>query len=159
MRKGYAMTRVLFVDPGITTGCVLAEIYDQEIKVSPWQDKYSCYEFWKFLNRTAIDEIVCEDFEFRRGLIWAELFPVQLIGVINCYAESRMINVHLQKARLIHGRGAYFDSIDSVKQLGVYIPGKDYHHSMDAMRHFLQWYTFGSGYQYHLLDRPLKLQK
>lgn len=151
------MTRVLFVDPGITTGYVEAKITDEEIKLTLRQSKDSCYDLWRLLLIMAPNEVVCEDFEFRRGLMQAELFPVQLIGIINCYAEFRKIDVRLQKARLIHGTGAYFDTIDSIKQQGVYIPGKDYHHSMDAMRHFLQWFTFGSGHKYY--PRELKLQK
>lgn len=143
----FLKTNVLCIDPGKTTGLVYASFDNDKITVKPNQCVMSVSDLWNYLNLVRPDNIVCEDFEFRRHLDWAELYPVQLIGIVNLYAEqvSNYTDLVMQKARLIHGTGAFFDNKDKIRELGLWKPGEKYHHAMDAMRHFLHWFYFGKG--------------
>lgn len=146
---------VLAIDPGLTTGFVQAVFEEDRILLCPWQKpNTTCLWLWETLRKLNPANIICEDFEFRRNLAWAELFPVQLIGIVNLHVETfghtdLAPKLSMQKASTIHGKGAYYDGSQKLKQLQIYKPGDAFHHSMDAMRHFAHWYFFGAGHKYY----------
>ena len=139
---------VLSIDPGVTTGFVLANMREGTVFLNPFQlQNCAVRNLWETLVRIRPDQIICEDFEFRRHLYWAELYPVQLIGVVNLYCElDTKIKLYMQKAA--QGKSFYKDK-EKLKEAGVYLPGQNFHHSMDAMRHFMYWFMFGSGFKYN----------
>jgi hypothetical protein len=153
----------LVIDPGITTGFVYGEFEDTVIKLHPFQKKVNCYELSLWLEFLRPENIICEDFEFRRGLDWVELFPVQLIGVVNCFVESyhgyHAPILKMQKAATVFGHGAYFNDKKKLQELVIYKPqtGGDKNHMMEAMRHFAYWYHFGAGHRYFDENKKLTL--
>lgn len=155
----------LTIDPGVTTGFVLSEFQDSRTLVAPFQLKANCFKVWTLLNKIAPRRIICEDFEIRTttetGTI---LFSVQLIGVVNAYVESfgryDPPILYMQKAaHMKKGHFGWHDKVDigreKLKEALVYKPGEDWHHSMDAMRHFMQWYNFGAGYEFKTTRKEL----
>ena|ERR1051325_1405038 len=155
-----SVTNFLVIDPGITTGFVYGAVNETEIYLKPFQERFSCYELMQILLHKEPKTLIYEDFEFRRNLIHAELFPVQLIGVINCWAESvgkQFPDLVAQRAAQVFGKGAYFNDSKKLKELGIYKEqtGGEKNHMMEAMRHFAYWYTFGSGHKFY--PRELKL--
>lgn len=145
---------ILAIDPGVTTGYTLGYIEDDKILVAPFQKMASCYMHYCILQKLLPKTIIIEDFEVRQTTtVGTILFSCELIGVTRLFVESfgKQENVPrmlVQKAMMIYGEKAFFSSIERLRSYDVYIPGKDWHHSMDAMRHFMHWKTFGQGYQY-----------
>lgn len=138
--------KVIAVDPGGTTGYTIARKTGAIINIIADQQKMSCARFYDFLwtHRRDAQHVIVEDFEFRKGArAGLDLTPAHLIGV--AYAvmgdDERL---RMQKASV--GK-AHFKNDDKIKELGLWIPGKP--HAIDSLRHFLQWYFFGPGYQYH----------
>lgn len=141
--------KVLSIDPGITTGYVYVAIKDDWCYVAPLQAKHSPGDHYTLLwHGPRVDQLISEDFEIRpnspAGLI---LFSCQLIGITAAYSEICKVPLKMQKAG--YGKSHFADA-KQLKEAGVYKPGAAWEHSMDAMRHFMQWYTFGPGYKYHV---------
>lgn len=153
--------KVLAIDPGGTTGyCtgvfntkVGAKEYigtsdtlkPTSITLQPFQQVDDVDEMWRRLEAFEPRYIIMEDFEFRGGARKGlNLFPVQLIGVARLYElyARHQCALTLQKASF--GKSYYTDSM--LGKLGFYKRGMP--HGMDAMRHLLQWLTFGAGYQF-----------
>ena len=149
--------RAIALDPGITTGIVtigLSETGFPGFEIN--QEVDSCYDLYQLLEWLRPNQIICEDFEYRSWEKSVELFSVQLIGVVNLYAQrmadvsrtvslvdtTKTVELVLQKAAT--GKGYFKDS--KIKELGLWVPRKP--HGMDALRHMLHWLTFGSGYQF-----------
>lgn len=152
----------LVIDPGITTGFVHGVFKNNSIELYPFQERLNCYEMLQLLVANQPENIICEQFEFRRGLEWAELFPVQIIGVVNCFVQSFTFVepvLKMQQAHLVFGKGAYFDDKKKLQELGIYKAqtGGDKNHMMEAMRHFAYWYIFGAGHRYWDENKELKL--
>lgn len=165
MQKRASINKGTFIviDPGITTGFVKGIFRDNIIELYPFQERLNCYQLFEMLDDYRPQDIVCEDFEFRRGLAWAELYPVQLIGVVNCFVESfyelMIPTLKMQKAATVFGKGAYFDDKKKLQELRIYKPqtGGDKNHMMEAMRHFAYWYHFGAGHRYWDENKKLTL--
>mgnify|MGYP001203850632 FL=1 len=137
--------KVLALDPGVTTGHAVGIIEDGLMTVSADQVKWSHQDLWDALGNINPDVIVCESFEYRNqsraGLV---LYSCELIGLVKLLTEMyRSVELCMQTASV--GKGYYSNTL--LKKHGVYIAGKP--HGMDALRHLLQWYTFGPGYQYN----------
>jgi hypothetical protein len=137
--------KVLSLDPGVTTGMCFGVIEaDSKLVVTPKQERLIASGLWRVLETWEPQEIVCESFEFRKqsrqGLV---LDSVKFIGVTELYAQLNGARLHGQMAA--HGKSYYTDA--KLKQLAIYVPGLP--HGMDALRHLLHWYTFGSGYKYN----------
>lgn len=152
----------LVIDPGVTTGYVKGIFKNDRIELRPFQEKLNCYQLFELLDYHRPENIICEDFEFRRGLAWAELYPVQIIGVVNCFVQSFeyvVPTLKMQKAATVFGKGAYFDDKKKLQELGIYKPqtGGDKNHMMEAMRHFAYWYHFGAGHRYWDENKKLTL--
>lgn len=140
------------MDPGVTTGYCFAELenvnHSTDVKLTTWPKQYvdDVDELWDRIEAFGPRYIVCEDFEYRnRSRAGLVLFSVQAIGVARLYSlkTPQQCDITLQKAA--QGKGYYTNTL--LKKLGVYKPGENWEHSMDATRHLLHWLTFSSGYQ------------
>jgi len=140
------MTKLLAIDPGVQTGYTYARITDDGyLGVLPFQAMDEVDDLWRRLFDFAPNIIVMEDFEVRgKGVMGLNLFPVQMIGVVRLYEflePTGKLQLFMQKAAT--GKSYYTDHM--LKQHKVYRRGCP--HGMDALRHLLQWATFGAGYQ------------
>lgn len=139
------MQTYLALDPGITTGYAIAVHDDNTLYLASAQAILTHTELYKLLLYVFADHVVCEDFEFRQGARDnLELFSVQLIGVVNLWMQGEMIGkLYMQKAA--EGKGYYSD--EALKKLEIYKRGVP--HGMDALRHFMHWFTFKAGFQFN----------
>lgn len=139
--------KVLAIDPGVTTGFAQGRISEGHLYYYAFQIVDDVDDLWRRLIAFGPRHIIIEDFEFRQGKqrTGINLFPVQLIGITRLYAMIGDVQcaVHIQKASF--GKAYYSDTI--LKSSSLYKRGIP--HAMDASRHLLQWFTFGSGYQYN----------
>ena len=149
---------ILAIDPGVMTGyCYGRILEDKTVEIMPFQMTDDVDELWRRLVEYQPRHIIMEDFEYRSGKHTSglNLFPVQLIGVARLYemmAPDGKCALRLQRAA--QGKSYYSDI--TLKSLGLYKRGVP--HGIDAMRHLLQWLTFGSGYQYIAdIPNPFKL--
>src|SRR5687767_387000 len=143
------------IDPGVTTGLVYVEKIPNELILYCTQVRDSPLDFLRRLqyHHDYSKILIVEDFHVRKGTPKnVSLAPAHLIGIIRAYAESEKAQLYLQLPMTAIGRGARYGSVTALKKAGVHIPGADFHHSMQAMSHFMKWFWFGSGYQYN--DRP-----
>jgi len=146
--------RIISIDPGVTTGYCYAELTNQpvKLKIAPFEMTDDVDDLWERLDRFKPGVIIIEDFEFRRGNYSGagggglNLFPVQLIGVARFYeiraSRTRTTRLFIQKAA--QGKSYYTDA--TLKSMGLYKRGNG--HARDALRHLLQWATFGFGNQF-----------
>lgn len=140
------MTRIIAIDPGVQTGYVYARITNtKELEAYPFQAVDEVDDLWRRLFHFAPDIIIMEDFEVRgKGTMGLNLFPVQLIGIVHLYEmiePKGTVQVFMQKAST--GKSYYTDHM--LKANKVYKRGCP--HGMDALRHLLQWTTFGAGFR------------
>jgi hypothetical protein len=152
--------RSLTIDPGVTTGYVKSRLQDGVLTVQPGQAKMTPYAFQFFLELNAKPPtiLICEDFELRPGKTEEVIFySAYIIGVTMAHAEKKKLQLRMQKPA--YGMGGYFKSIEKLKERGVYVGGKDYEHGMAAMRHFMQWLTFGPGFRYGQHNPTVELKK
>lgn len=153
MRK--SRVTILAFDPGGSTGWAAF----RAVKV--WPDKgsipdyllteYECGWFgpnkhhktlYDFMVRESLVceqlHIVTESFEYRNesraGLV---LMSRDYIGVIELYAQQHPTECRLVMQSPAQAKG--FTSNANLKKLGLYVPGDEMKHSMDAYRH-LFWY-------------------
>lgn len=136
---------VYSLDPGISSGFVKAELKPgKPVKLHCGEGKFSHGQLWaKFVTNKPY-AIVCESFEFRnKQQNNVELFSRELIGVVRLYSELTPCKLYMQTAAV--GKGHFTDV--KLKELRLYIKGQK--HSRDAIRHFLQWYYFGAGFEYN----------
>ena len=117
------------------------------LELTPFQEKLTPLGLLRLLQGSGSKRtnIICEDFEFRAksppGLL---LTSAHLIGVVLAYQEAQGCQLYMQKAS--YAKSGYFTDT-ALKSASVYIPAQP--HAMDAMRHFMQWYTFGPGFRYN----------
>lgn len=148
--------KVVSLDPGVTTGYASGYIEDGKLKVVSGQGRWKEYELYLQLQLLNPDIIIYEEFHYRRNLDRAELFPRNLIGVINLYAQERAathINaecdtrpVEVYTQTPAQGKSGQF-SDDNLKKANMYKVANP--HANDAMRHLLYWFVFGGGYKYN----------
>lgn len=125
------MVKTLSADPGMTTGITIEE----KGSFSFWEiDSRNLRGFWQFLHDVEPDEIIYEDFKHRPEMMKAELYSVQVIGVIRLYAELK--NVPIVFTCLPAEAKAFWDNA-KIKKLGLWLPGKG--HAMDALRVYLTY--------------------
>ena len=141
------MSNIISIDPGVMSGYCYASYTEDRLKVYPFQIVDEVDDCWRRLVELKPQVIIIEDFEFRRGKYAAgglNLFPQQLIGVTKLYSLicDHQCGYYLQKA----AQGKAFYSNEALKARGLYKRGIP--HATDALRHLLQWFTFGAGYQY-----------
>lgn len=124
--------RILSLDPGGTTGYVIADVtQDTELQiVRSGQIKNSLKGFldfhWDVLEDVEIHAIICESFTLREGIYGADLSPVYIIGALEAlYPEVEIIYQEPKLKPLCDD--------DRLKKLGLHEPGKQ--HRNDAVRH------------------------
>jgi len=150
------MHTIFSIDPGVTTGVCLGLLEDRDLKLKLSEMTMTPREMYDWLEDImGLVEpphqvhIVYEDFNYRNvARAGLDLTPVKLIGVIEVFRERHEPIVTFTKQTAATGK-AYFTD-DKLKRLGIYVKGKK--HGRDAMRHLLQWYTFGPGSQYGNVD-------
>lgn len=148
--------KVVSLDPGVTTGYTINYLLTgKPLMVHVGQAKMKHLDLWYWLNNNDPDIIVYETFDYRndsrKGL---ELYSRELIGIILLYEQERsqlVVDGHsVKKVELVAQQpavvGGYFTD-HRLKEDKLWWPGHP--HAMDALRHVLQWYTFGSGYKYN----------
>ena len=97
-------TKCLAVDPGRTTGLCYGLLKKGErLDVYPHQKILTVGEFWNLLNEFKPYHLIIEDFEFRQNMkkTGLDLYPKELIGVANLYAELQPngpVGLYVQKA-------------------------------------------------------------
>lgn len=90
---------------------------------------------WDTLEELQPDEIVYEDFKHRPNLMKAELHSVQVISVVELWAERRMQTYGIDnpiRGKYLPADCKAFWTNDKIKRLGVYTPGVP--HGTDAQR-------------------------
>lgn len=141
-----APMRLVTFDPGITTGIVQGTVTPGNLDFRAGQAEFSVKDLFYFLRDYNPEVVIYETFEYRnRARKGLELFPVQLIGVINLWGQ-----IHPYKKLYPQTPGTGFDRYSNaeLKRLGYYQPGKP--HAMDALRHTLHWWEHGPGYKINL---------
>jgi hypothetical protein len=137
--------RVIALDPGITTGIAYGKINEGLMDFTADQAELKCLGLWNLLGSLEPDVIVHETFEFRQGKQrrGIELYPRNLIGVIQLYSEMNRIKLIDQSP----AQAMDYWTNDKLKENDAYSRGKD--HARDATRHLLYWFYFGQGYKYN----------
>lgn len=144
-----SVIKVVAIDPGITTGYAVGLIEQGEMGVISGQTVWNELALWTELNRSTPDVLIYETFEFRnqpsrQKLNRIELFSRNLIGVMNLYAQQTKCVLRQQTP--FTGKQYYTDN--HLKKDKLYKPLKG-GHANDAVRHLLQWFTFGPGYKHN----------
>lgn len=142
---------IIALDPGITTGYVIARIDDSnKLYVSCGEAVLNHRQFWDLLLDVKPTHIICESFEYRsRARDNLELYSREIIGITKLYTSFDGTKLHMQTAA--QGKGFFTD--DQLRRMGLYEKGKK--HGRDALRHFLHWFTFQAGYQYNTQQKIL----
>lgn len=129
------MGPIVALDPGKATGvAVLNEGYS----IVAFVEKFSHRALYGFLQETSPVTIVYERFDYRPHQPNADLYPVELIGIINLYGQESGCSLVPQKQLKGH-RGFWTD--DKLKALDLYKVGEQ-GHSNDATRQLLYYLTF-----------------
>lgn len=138
------MTKVIALDPGVTTGYAEGFIEDGLMTIVSGQMKLTHDGLWASLCLSMPDTLVCESFEFRRAARDnLELYSCELIGVVSLYCEQNKIPLVKQTAA--QGKGFYSDhKLKADRLYRISMP-----HANDAIRHLLYWYQFGAGFKYN----------
>lgn len=144
--------KVVSLDPGGTTGYCLAYIGEpKRIFLSYAQHAWREGQLWDALIKLEPDWLICESFEYRQqSRAGLDLTPAHLIGVVRLYVEIMGCKLQMQTAAT--GKGHFTDK--KLKDMLIY--ERAYSHGRDALRHFLQWFNFGPGFQYYDLDHQDK---
>lgn len=144
--------KVICLDPGVTTGYAVGLIEDDTpMGVISGQDRWNEKDLYDWLKLEVPQIIIYEEFEsakvnpYRRIHNYnVDLFPCMLIGVICLYCYQYDIQPVVQTPA--YGLGGRYKENRVLQAESVFKVGKP--HANDAMRHLLQWYTFGPGFGY-----------
>lgn len=139
--------KIIVFDPGGTTGYAVGVIerYKAPMKVKAGQAKWNHLQIYSQLTIAKPDLIVCESFQYRnRARDKLELISCEYIGVITLFAQENEIKLQFQTPA--YGVGGFYTD-KKLKEIDYWV--KNEPHSMDALRHLLQWYNFGSGFQFN----------
>jgi len=147
-------------DPGRTTGYASGLIENGKLGVVSGQHSWEELQLYIQLKISNPDIIIYERFEYRSesaygkhgNLSNVDLFPRNLIGVINLYCQERKgqgtpVDLYTQMPRQVLGKEAYW-SDKRLKEARVYKVGNE--HANDAMRHLLYWWHLGPGFKYNI---------
>lgn len=152
--------RYLSIDPGPTTGiCVVDEndLTDPRFNIRTWNLKLD----GKLPHRDLYTElclyppalIICERFQFRPDQKGADIKAGEYVGVVQLYAQLHNTPIVMQNSSLVGQSAFWSDDNKRVKLLALYKP-KAAPHGMDALRHFLYYYTFTLKGRYFLERLP-----
>ncbi|SRR5580765_738027 len=158
------LIKVNALDPGVTTGYASGIIEDGSMGVISGQAVWNELQLYRNLQSSRPDIIVYERFEYRSTNAYSksqlsdvELFPRNLIGIINLYAQKaaslnllhetgKVVKLYPQLPAYALGKNAYFTD-QKLKAAKVYKVASP--HANDAMRHLLQWWQFGPGFEFN----------
>lgn len=141
------MMKIIAFDPGGTTGYAVGVLEETEGKlyISIGQGKSEHLDLWNQLVAAKPDWLIYEKFDYRnRARAGLELISREYIGIIKLYAA--MYEVEIEGQTAAQAMGHFTDS--KLKTLGLYQKARP--HAMDALRHLLQWYEFGRGFQFNV---------
>lgn len=144
--------KVAAFDPGITTGYAVGLIEAGSMGVVSGQAKWNELNLYDELKRSKPDIIIYETFEYRNSPKHKdriELFSRNLIGVLNLYVYERDAQGHscgCYQQTPFQGKSYYTDNRLKIDKLHKPLKGG---HANDAVRHLLQWFTFGPGYKFN----------
>lgn len=149
------LIKVVSLDPGITTGYSVGLIENGSMGVISGQTKWDELGLYDELTRSKPDVVIYETFEYRNNPRQhkdrIELFSRNLIGIIHLYVQQRHANMTITDCLMyaqtpFQGKSYYSDV--HLKRDRLHKPLKG-GHANDAVRHLLQWYTFGPGFKYN----------
>lgn len=108
---------------------------DDNGALSFWEiDSRNLTAVYDFLIGVNPDTIIYEDFKLRPSLMKAELYSIQVIGVMRLYAEQHNVPIIFTP---IPGNSKPFWDDEKIKKIGLWKPGKG--HAMDALRVYLRF--------------------
>lgn len=142
------MEVALALDPGRTTGYALATA-QPDLHIAYGETQFDHDDLWYWMLDLMPSYVVCESFDYRR-LKDVDLYPCELIGVVNLFCDlrgGRLIPLYMQKPS-VQGRDAYWSDA-KLKELELYKAGTE--HGRSALKHLLYWLMFGHGGQFGLL--------
>lgn len=140
------MLKVIALDPGRTTGIAIASIDVEVCDIWYSQDKMDHKQLYEYLDEGAFDHIVCETFKFRHGKTGVDLYPCELIGIVNLWQQQGdWTQLWMQDPWVQSGKTVFF-SDKKLKDMELYIKGIE--HGRSAVKHLLYWLHFGAGSQY-----------
>lgn len=136
----------LALDPGGTTGYCYGYIDVHKLIVAPGERRMTMSDMFTVLedvcHKDAGWHVIWETFEYRyHSRPGLDPTPIKLIGVIELFQEWNEPHMGFWPQTAAQGLGHYGDGL--LKQLNLWHKGKG--HSRSAMKHLLQWCTFGYG--------------
>jgi hypothetical protein len=155
----------LALDPGITTGYAVGEIWGHDPDTNDDVDSQGRFRFlyadeaklseaglWYLLCSISPAFLIAESFEFRQNTRDnVELFSRNLLGVSRLWTELAHSDFRSQSPS--EGKGFYTDK--KLRQLGYYSRGKV--HARDATRHLLYFMAFKGGSRFHSRESRLAI--
>ena len=122
------MTKILGLDPGVTTGWAIIEYHEDSPPVlldcgQVTEGHYGFIQYWNFFP--DFDKVVCESFTLREGIRGVNIEPAYVIGALEALKPAE---IHYQSPAL----KSLCDN-DALKRMGAYVKGKQ--HARDAIRH------------------------
>lgn len=115
--------RIMAFDPGVTTGVAVVE-YDCYTVYQV--DSRDLNSIWMELETQRPTDVAYEDFKHRPTMLSAELYSLQVIGVIRLWCRTTPVYPYLP------ARAKAFWDDAKIKKLGLWNPGQP--HAMDALR-------------------------
>lgn len=152
--------RIISGDPGGTTGLAICT-YDPDfledqlsftgMQLGPGKHHFELYK--ELLGMSNFDDsaidVVCESFEFRQpkagedGKRKVELISREYIGVFELFTQYLGLRLHMQTAStakaFIPDKPNHPEQNVKLKKLGLWVPGDNGKHAMDAYRHLLRY--------------------
>lgn|SRR5574337_124749 len=146
--------KALALDPGRTTGIAIATWDDAECKITYGQEILGHFDFYDFLHKQQADFIICESFRFRQGKTGVDLYPCELIGIVNLFCEVSKTKLYVQEPWVQSGKKIYFSDA-KLKERNLYLKGLE--HGRSAVKHLLYWLAFGAGSNFNVTQLPTYL--
>jgi hypothetical protein len=128
------MAKLLSGDPGMDTGFVI----DDDGALSFWEiDSRDLTAVENFLIGVNPDVIIYEDFKLRPSLMKAELYSIQVIGVMRLYAARN--NIPIPFTPIPSEAKAFWDD-NKIKKIDLWRHQRGWNgHAMDALRVHLKY--------------------
>jgi hypothetical protein len=135
--------RIMAFDPGVTTGVAIVEY---ECYTVYQVDSRDLTNIWTELQTQCPAQVAYEDFKHRPTMLSAELYSLQVIGVVRLWCSSVPAYPYLP------ARAKAFWDNAKIKKLNLWKPGQP--HAMDALRVLLthRGYTDVDWFQRTLLS-------
>jgi hypothetical protein len=152
------MKHALALDPGRTTGFAKAVWNDKDCGIRYGQSELNHSELYYLLTEESPDYLICESFRFRQGKTGVDLYPVELIGVVQYWLKQDGTNTNFSvQEPWVQGDKKAFFSDRKLKEMELYIKGLE--HGRSAVKHLLYWLYFGVGSQYFDKQTTIELFK